>query len=56
MISQAISVHQEDTVLSALSILEKFRIHGVPVVDKDGAIVADFSVKDIKVRLAFNIL
>jgi CBS domain-containing protein len=38
-------------LLSALSLIDKYNIHGVPIVDNDGKLVGMVSVKDLKFLL-----
>eukprot|EP01114_Cavostelium_apophysatum_P009006 TRINITY_DN2207_c0_g1_i2.p1 TRINITY_DN2207_c0_g1~~TRINITY_DN2207_c0_g1_i2.p1 ORF type:complete len:329 (+),score=96.33 TRINITY_DN2207_c0_g1_i2:124-1110(+) len=49
---QVISIIETDTLLAALSIIEKYNINGLPVVDTDGKIVGSFSVSDIQYMVA----
>ncbi len=47
MTKDMVSVNPEDNVLSALSILFKMQISGLPVIDKQGKLVGMFTEKDI---------
>lgn len=52
---QVISITESDSLLAALSIIEKYNIHGLPVVDTDGRIVGNFSVSDIKYMVSADV-
>jgi len=48
-LSQVIDVLEDDTLLHALSVIEKYNIHGVPVVEREsGKLVGNISVRDLK--------
>ncbi len=48
MIFRPITVHPEETVSDALSIMEKYKISGVPVVEKENKLVGILTNRDIR--------
>ncbi len=48
MILQPITVSPEDTVRHALQIMERYKISGVPVVEKDGKLVGILTNRDLR--------
>jgi len=52
---QVISITESDSLLAALSIIQKYNIQGLPVVDVDGRIVGNFSVSDIKYMVSSDV-
>ena len=46
--SQVITANSKDSLLSAFFTLEKAKITGIPVVDAQGKLVGNISLKDIK--------
>jgi len=52
---QVITIIENDSLLAALSIIEKYNISGLPVVDFHGTIVGNFSTSDIKYMVASDI-
>jgi len=52
---QVIAIKETDTLLAAYSIIERFNIHGLPVLDKDGKIVGNISVRDLKYLVANDV-
>jgi len=55
MFHQVISITESDSLLAALSIIQKYNIQGLPVVDVDGKIVGNFSVSDIKYMVSSDV-
>lgn len=49
MTNLLLSIKDTDPVLKAFQLIQQFNVHGVPVLDKDGKIVANISVSDMKV-------
>jgi len=52
---QVLSIIESDSLLGALSIIEKYNISGLPVVDTSGKIVGNFSVSDVKHMVASDV-
>jgi len=52
---QVLSIKDTDTVLAALSTISKYNVHGLPVVDSDGKLVGNLSVRDLKYMVASDL-
>lgn len=50
-----LSINEEDTVEKAFSIMQKYNIHGVPVLNKEGKLIANISASDMKHIVKFDI-
>lgn len=45
-------IKEDEPILNAFKLMDQFNVHGIPVLDKDGKIVANISVSDMKVGAA----
>jgi len=52
---QVLSIKESDSVLAALSIISKHNVHGLPVIDAEGKLVGNISVRDLKHMVATDL-
>ncbi len=55
MIVDPVTIHQDKLVSDALSIMERFKISGVPVVDSEGLLVGIITNRDLRFETRFDI-
>ncbi len=55
MIVDPVTIHQDKLVSEALSIMERFKISGVPVVDSEGLLVGIITNRDLRFETRFDI-
>jgi predicted transcriptional regulator len=47
-LSQVLTIKEEETVLAAFSLIAKYNIHGIAVISKEGKLIGNISVRDLK--------